>query len=823
MPTITFVTPPGRPSVLRAHTIQPALPQDDQPQASTSKLPSQTMPVPTTNKEDERSKPTPLVFQKRILPQLTTSPEPAQESFGTPQPRPRVSLDESRSPTGEKKKPSLLSTAISGSSRLPPRSASTTNLGILRRAELDDAHSSSTELPRPRLHFVEPHKQAAPVMSAKPEPTAEQQSTSSTQAASEQPRKRSLVIQEHADVLERAAERAARNNLSTQALEQHGRSRQHCTSSGGEETASTRSSWALRSSSRGSSIATSPTYASERSDEGRIRSDRLRRSLRLCRWGRIGISGERMWMRKALDIVRMKRIVMRRRMRRMRRVVRGGKSDIQSLQQSDEEEDAVDMQLTGQDLRSTSTAPNDVKLAPNQRRASTPGLTITNTAFSTQRSPPRTQIQSPRSTQTSPLSAPSTRKLKPKEFFSSHPMCFLPDAFEDSAPPTPTEPDSEGYEPPRVTLLSGWLSEGGGGGGSGASSRRTSWQHPHPNPSLRSPVGEEGLAMPITLPPFRRTRERTPQYGVTSDGEQSSRSLGGNVAFIRESAGFGRSPNWGASPSQHLGISVPINPNPTQHDRPSTALAGYRRASHSVEPQRKVNSAFTSPIGSYSHQQPGRRPGMGKQRPVSTCSHIRSFASVKTSMNGDVVMATSPPREAGSALECLKHQLEAHSPKCRSGRTTPGWLSDGPGLGAGKYRSERLSSLAQAMSVGGAKATGFVDGDGGEAHRRSKSVPLQIAPSPVPPVEVEGTLELVKPTPIAITPTTANSETTANNKWTAERDGETLPPPPSSTKKGDEEEEEEEEEKPFQFAKQELGEDGKLRMVVIHTSSERKA
>lgn len=809
---------------------------------------------------------------------------------------------------------------------------------------MDDAHSSSTELPRPRLHFVEPHKQAAPVMSAKPEPTAEQQSTSSTQAASEQPRKRSLVIQEHADVLERAAERAARNNLSTQALEQHGRSRQHCTSSGGEETASTRSSWALRSSSRGSSIATSPTYASERSD-GEVGKSQAEETHVVSIFNHNTTAASEAAPSRKLTFIdpapsrkrgpprpsralsptshsspsdrkpsdeethrepshrvlafaacpkperaraarKQKaklsaspaphKLAYPQRLRGIRGTdpirspapefaalqmgqnwdfrgedvdeegsgysedeedsdeeedeedeasSEGGRSDIQSLQQSDEEEDAVDMQLTGQDLRSTSTAPNDVKLAPNQRRASTPGLTIINTAFSTQRSPPRTQIQSPRSTETSPLSGPSTRKLKPKEFFSSHPMCFLPDAFEDSAPPTPTEPDSEGYEPPRATLLSGWLCEGGGGGGSGASSRRTSWQHPHPNPSLRSPVGEEGLAMPITLPPFRRTRERTPQYGVTSDGEQSSRSLGGNVAFIRESAGFGRSPNWGASPSQHLGISVPINPNPTQHDRPSTALAGYRRASHSVEPQRKVNSAFTSPIGSYSHQQPGRRPGMGKQRAVSTCSHIRSFASVKTSMNGDVVVATSPPREAGSALECLKHQLEAHSPKCRSGRTTPGWLSDGPGLGAGKYRSERLSSLAQAMSVGGAKATGFVDGDGGEAHRRSKSVPLQIAPSPVPPVEVEGTLELVKPTPIAITPTTANSETTANSKWTAERDGETLPPPPSSTKKGDEEEEEEEEEeeKPFQFAKQELGEDGKLRMVVIHTSSERKA
>ncbi|KAI3482515.1 hypothetical protein L1887_54820 [Cichorium endivia] len=85
------------------------------------------------------------------------------------------------------------------------------------------------------------------------------------------PRKRSLVIQEHADVIERVAERAARQ-ASTVELDRAdqppharhtARARQHSASSAGEETASTRSSWAVRSSSRGSSVATSPTVVSD--------------------------------------------------------------------------------------------------------------------------------------------------------------------------------------------------------------------------------------------------------------------------------------------------------------------------------------------------------------------------------------------------------------------------------------------------------------------------------------------------------------------------------------------------------------------------------
>ncbi len=385
-------------------------------------------------------------------------------------------------------------------------------------------------------------------------------------------------------------------------------------------------------------------------------------------------------------------------------------------------------------------------------------------------------------------------------------MCFLPDAFEESAPPTPTELDSDGYEPPRSNRFQGWLSEGG----SAASSRRASWQQ-QPSPGVRSErsLAEEGLAVPITLPPFRRTRERTAQGGVTSDGEHSSRSLSGNAAFIRESAGFGRSlncseertgkPSPGASPCpspQPLGISVPVSGRPsqpvmwrhlsTQHahvtEKPPTGVSAFRRASHSMEP-RKANSAFTSPIGSYSHAV-GRampshaavsgsdrpvRPSAGKQRAVSTSSHIRSRPSVAPSAHDAVVVATSPPRD--DALTQLKHAL-AQSPRggpggdehaLSSGTTTPGWISDGqqlPSHTTSRYWSERLSSLAQAMSgelsmVGNAvlgkhqsKAGAAVPGEDGapqpdlsrsphspfmeettrgDLHRRSHSVPLHLA------------------------------------------------------------------------------------------------
>ncbi|CBQ72497.1 conserved hypothetical protein [Sporisorium reilianum SRZ2] len=946
MGIITFVTPPGRPSVLRANTIQEArahhadAPSTQQPHASASALPhtnSESTPAQDADPQlIEHHQP--LTFQKRILPQLTTSPEPAAENFDLP--RSRKSLDEASSHRADSKRPSLLSTAMVASSANPPRSASTTNLGILRRAEPENTRSSldgasratgdvsdgTTSAPRPRLHFIEPHKQPVSNVSARPDAAVGNISTNDASAftsksafaptlaamtapaaaeAEPAPRKRSLVIQEHADVLERAAERAARqaNHLSSQALEQHtrtspsARSRQHSASSAGDETASTRSSWALRSSSRGSSIGTSPSVVSDdnahehpehelvktqeppaivpifsnatandrvdaarwqpapanpprkltfispapskrrRSPEvkpvspGRRESDqdaasssrnagavsdgdgqgpgdasrrvlafaacpKPQRAARLSpahatRKPKSKLSAspaphklaypQRLRGIRGSDPIRSpapdKPSVSTTQAAKWEQLLEhvssegSGYSEDEEDGDSDEEDDDNDdddSALSGsspsdnqslsdsmldkseesasaghdggstsspdavEELREEAVIGREQANRPSSRNAqlrqqtapallsdSEPGSSrhtssrhssgalpdhhsAGRTSFASHTSPPRPSHPS-RSTQTSPLSGlanRSSRKLKPKDSLS-HPMCFLPDAFEDSAPPTPTEPDSDAYESShRANLLPGWRSEGG----SAASSRRASWQLQPPAPASPRVHGEqEGLAVPISLPPFRRARERTAQHGVMSDGEQNSRSLGGNAAFIRESAGLGRgeeqrgvSPH-AASGFQALGVSVPL-----QGRRPSQPMAwrhvssqhvpverdtalGYRRASHSMEP-RNVPHASLSPRPV--------RPAAGKQRAVSTSSHIRCPPSVAASVHDDVVVATSPPRDDARGM--LKYQL-AHSPA--SGSTTPGWMSDGqlPSL-ASRYWSERLSSLAQAVS-----------------------------------------------------------------------------------------------------------------------------
>ncbi|SNX84579.1 uncharacterized protein MEPE_03288 [Melanopsichium pennsylvanicum] len=1139
MPTITFVTPPGRPSVLRSQTVGGA-PFHDQiyvaavePKPKTEALrPDRTELVHGQGKEAEEQviDPAPLTFSKRILPQLTTSPVPAKKSIDLP--RSPVSLDDSttvRPQHEETKKPSLLSTALVTSPGQAPRSASSTNLGILRRAEVDHA-SAETSLraivdategivpaPRPRLHFVEPRKENVSHASARlgsvlatqiaHDRDASTAANASASATSEQPapahpapRKRSLVIQEHADVLERAAERAARqtDRLNEQALEQHirtssfGKSRQHSTSSAGDETASTRSSWALRSNSRNSSVGTSPTIASEDNaeeptefelskptetpsvvpifhntlgnealeaeqrsapaassrkltfidpapsrrrtpakmgppssdhrdserdasssskkdvsavsdDSGHTTGDSSRRMLAFAACPRPQRAAKlspahaiRRPKRKLSASPAPQKLAYPQRLRGVRgadpirspapdRVapistqvagwdepgqdvssegsgysedeeddelaeeeddsgLDSNPSDIQSLtesmlQQSEDESsqqasvDSLSRSMEIEVLRQTTVNADDNVLRETavrmlrgpgnnvgpqsgpsrdnmQRRSSTPALDpiiAANAALAAQRSPPRL-AQAPRSNQTSPRSGPSSKaaqRLQPKDSFS-HPMCFLPDAFEDSAPPTPTEPDSDSYEPPRTSLLRGWLSEGG----SAASSRRTSWQQaPRPGLRSRTSMGDKGPAVPITLPPFRRYRERTTPHGVTSDGEQSSRSLGGNAAFILESARLGRSLNCNeerlgkrsaggsshASPGpQPLGISVPLDGRPSQPvmwrhlsgehqptERPPIAVAGHRRASLSVEP-RKINSAFTSPIGSYSHSN-GRvtplpqaitserpiRPSVGKQRAVSTSSHTRSRPSEARSVHDTVVGATSPPRD--DAFTHLKHQL-AQSPKAHgmsqcSGSTTPGWTSDGqlPSQNTSRYWAERLSSLAQAMSeelsmVGNAvlgfdnnKTSTVVPNDEAtmpenanrEPHSRSDSVPLQSAaltstgscsahesssevPHLCPRLDIPCPAKVVEPYPprrnsVGIrVPTKAKS---AVDAWTTERDGETQPPITTSSRHrrkkkdaADESSSVDDDEQCFQFAKKQVGQDGLTRLVVIHTS-----
>ncbi|GAK67798.1 uncharacterized protein PAN0_021c6027 [Moesziomyces antarcticus] len=870
MPTITFVTPPGRPSVLRATSGKQEAAQDS----------------------NSMHEPAPLTFGKRrILPVLTTSPEPAKDAFE--QPPQRASLDQPSSSrtvhddTRDHKRPSLLSAAMSSSGTHPHRSLSTTSSGILRKAQLEDgshtddrdsrSHAPSTDAvnpaPRARLHFVEPHKEATHHTSARipHDARTEESSHASTSAAPDvlanadnAPRKRSLVIQEHADVIERVAERAARqaNNTDTQAPDhpphtRHTvRSRQHSASSAGEETASTRSSWAVRSSSRGSSVATSPTVVSDvntqelsdfdlnrpardpkppanssvtpifhstdakpdaqpsrppppapatssrklvfvdpppprpRHDAPPPQASKLTSAATSSKAHMNAVShddGHDAHARKALSFAacpkpeRPARLSPAHATRRAKKLsaspaphklgypqrlrgIRGtdpirspapdrvvplthvaaehweaaihdppssegsgyseDEEDDDDDQDDDDDDDDSQKELGSEqdddEQKSSSSVSDQQSLAESAAlasqddaiaranaaiqsggahqaaRALTPVLDLDSSAVLTGRrhstsallqlqtahagpsvplSPPRVARPS-RSTQASPRQGASRagRRLQPKESLS-HPMCFLPDAFEDSAPATPTEPDSDGYEPPRANLLHGWLSEGG----SATSSRRASWQQPL-SPALRPGAGEQE-AVPITLPPFRRSRERTAQCSVTSDDERASRSLGGNAAFIRESA-LGRS----LSTAPLLGVSVPdgrperpVMWKQLSHvERPASGLGAYRRASHSLEP-RLAKSAYTSPIGSYT----ARAAGV-KQR--ATSMHMRALPVVAQTQR-DVSGAASPRRDDAQAT--LKHHLAPVRSEAERDDEAPG--------NAARYWTERLASLAHAM------------------------------------------------------------------------------------------------------------------------------
>lgn len=842
--------------------------------------------------------PAPLTFgKKRILPVLTTSPEPAKDAFE--QPPQRASLDlpspcRANDDTRDAKRPSLLSAAMSSSGAHPHRSVSTTSSGILRKAQLEDgshtddrdprSHTLSTDAvnpaPRARLHFVEPHKDATHHTSARNPPgltkhDARPEGTShvSTSAAPDllanadnAPRKRSLVIQEHADVIERVAERAARH-ASTVELDRadqppharhNARARQHSASSAGEETASTRSSWAVRSSSRGSSVATSPTVVSDvnaqelsdldlnkpardpklsadstvtpifhsaevkpeaepsrppppataassrklvfvdpppprprhdapppeapkltsaatsskartnavSDDDGHDAHSRKALSFAACpkpeRPARLSPAHATRRAKKLSASPAPHKLAYPQRLRGIRGIdpIRspapdravplthvaaedweaaihdppssegsgysedeeddddddsddddddddGSQKELDSEQDDDEQKSSSSVSDQQSLAESAALASQDDALDPAKAatqgggahqaaRALTPVLDLESSAVLTGRrhstsallqlqtahagpsvplSPPRVARPS-RSTQVSPRQGASraARKLQPKESLS-HPMCFLPDAFEDSAPATPTEPDSDGYEPPRANLLHGWLSEGG----SATSSRRASWQQPL-SPGLRPGAGEQE-AVPITLPPFRRSRERTAQCSVTSDDERASRSLGGNAAFIRESA-LGRS----LSTAPALGVSVPdgrperpVMWKQLSHvDRPASGLGAYRRASHSLEP-RLAKSAYTSPIGSYTARAAG-----GKQR--ATSMHMRALPVVAQTQR-DVSGAASPRTEDAQAT--LKHHLAPAGGDREHGEEAPG--------NAARYWTERLASLAHAM------------------------------------------------------------------------------------------------------------------------------
>ncbi|PWY99817.1 hypothetical protein BCV70DRAFT_200728 [Testicularia cyperi] len=560
----------------------------------------------------------------------------------------------------------------------------------------------------------------------------------------------------------------------------------------------------------------------------------------------------------------------------------------------------------------------------NRRRSSQPLSAIARLG-----SPPRTI--KPRSANTSPRGSSYGRsKLKGKGSFS-HPICFLPDTFDDSGPPTPSELESDtAYEPPRSGLVQGWLSEGG----SASSSRRASWQQhlqlqQHQGQALSHQTsqllptshvtaygdGVEGSAsIAVALPALRRNRGREGalRSGMVSEDEQPSSLAGGNAAFIRDSAGAPRSLPRQArhngsridhkrsnpaslAPAPNLGASVPADYRPPnsplwrQHPTSAASMASpYRRASHSIEPP-MIGSSFTSPVGSQTRSSAMRthldgdraaRPTV-KQRAVSASGSGRSRPSIAPCSRDTVAGATSSPRD--DAFSQLKLYLAnsppptgGHAPRSPgTGATTPGWLSDSqlPSIGTSRYWTERLTSLAQAMTdelshVGSAvlgydaraatpaepemqqpnqamESSAATASEVGGRHERSHSVPLDRRTFASHPTEstltsnidappASGTEFLVQPKAVTARPADERPKPiqiqpalpTALTHWNSDRDGEA---PTRQLRRSrshrsgrrraagsaSQDESSSTSSPSFHFHRQEVGEDGHTRIVVV--------
>lgn len=833
MPTITFATPPGRQSLFQIS--REAATDNSTANMDLIDIPlSPKSQIPTDLADLEQA--APLAFPKRCLQHPSVTTHHASTDVQT-------SLDTAAHTVETVPHRSLLSNALaSGSSRTPPPE-SRRGQSILRR-------TSNVSMPlghtprncRDADELISDDRKTHPGegirqnlgVKVELDSTTIPLTTDLPPDAIRAPKKRSLVIQEHADVIERAAERAARHFSkmdSSKSNETHSsRPRLLSMSSAGEETTSTVSTQSRRSSSRTSSIPTSPSLAYVQTDKfesgtGTASLAAWSQQIPVAPQGSLGCSAgqfdasptsRRMsasgssyeqvlqsprkfqqqrsltWSSDAVDHSRQAASVQQpfndhipgdqdrekvsasshralsfshcprpdrtsdvnvsptfaRRQKKLSaspapqtlsyqqrlKGIRGlqpirspaprekatlhsierniGKHSEEGSGYSEDEENSSD---DDEDNDSDSLAAQDFEGGPDSdsHQGSISSLPIPGTqnrySSSTTDSgavlPSAGPANHPSRLATAHYTMADTQSNRSEdhEVSLSHPMCFLPDTFEDSRPATASEQESDAISPsfPNLSTFADSTSA--------SASRRPSWQHVmlEPQPSLTE---YGGTTEPIALPPFCRGRRSVHGLGMLSEGEQNlslSASFGRNLRGLPSSmprSAFNGLPGVDKSSSGHSSKPLP---------KLESARSSLRRASHSVGPKR-ARTALSSPIGSLS---PGlalssqfvdlrsTRPGM-KQRAISVAGSSRSLASVAPCSRDTASGATSPPSE--NAFSLLKSYLASspltgasgsRSPGSGSEAVTPGWSSDGqPSLGTSRYWTERLSSLAQAMT-----------------------------------------------------------------------------------------------------------------------------
>ncbi|KAN0064461.1 hypothetical protein ACQY0O_002086 [Thecaphora frezii] len=368
-----------------------------------------------------------------------------------------------------------------------------------------------------------------------------------------------------------------------------------------------------------------------------------------------------------------------------------------------------------------------------------------------------------------PLVVPGLTSKDSRDF--SHPICFLPDTFEDSAPTSPvlsTDAEVLAAEAPNGRTNSVWTSDTGGG----PSARRCSWQNAAATTTTTAAPATG--ATPLSLP-FHRGRDRTPASGTTSDVEMAGSQTGWRgPSWMQAHAHATRSPDVPAGASvegkdfagpSSLGLTFDGMRSRAHNmgNATSRAMSDYQRAwssfhrrnsstatpsphgSHATSPSRGAppSSASLLCAGTLSPRSPPTRPAA--QRAASAVSQVRCRPSVAQCSTAAVVGATSPPHE--SALGHLKHYFD-QPPRASfgdvsrtSGVTTPasgaqspvfggfggiGGGSGGASAAAARYWNETLSALASAVTGESSAAKGGYRSEPNEffAHNRSRSVPL---------------------------------------------------------------------------------------------------
>ncbi|PWN53631.1 hypothetical protein IE53DRAFT_134176 [Violaceomyces palustris] len=317
------------------------------------------------------------------------------------------------------------------------------------------------------------------------------------------------------------------------------------------------------------------------------------------------------------------------------------------------------------------------------------------------------------------------------------PTSFLPDAFEDSAPPSPaaTSRAAEGasyFDPSAGADRDRRGSEVWALGALGSSRR------PSATESLASP-GNPSVALPFT-----RGRARLPTTFALSDGETVS------TGAISPSW---RAPSWLHPQSRRqTPVSTPGTPSKFAHvpvHHVSGLTFGLRRPTETDDPSEgggrswhpagTLSSAAGSPTLYGGMLSPGSRRMSrppSQQRALSNSSGTRCRPSLAQCSTPMVVGATSPPQEG--AWDHLKHCLDNPPPLSpadgsrASGASTPGSglvPHHGPSVAAGRYWSEALAALAHVLSDDPSHPSHEASSHQpcSTGHERSRSVPLERA------------------------------------------------------------------------------------------------